>query len=73
MRSRLCQKPTTRLENFYCQSSLTNLVQKVQANPTQGSIQVADRTYARRGYKPDFTLDFLLPNPLFSWHPGICA
>jgi len=41
---------TNRLQGFYAQSSLTDLLQKVQANPTQGSIQVADFQPYRPSY-----------------------
>jgi class 3 adenylate cyclase/hemoglobin-like flavoprotein len=41
---------TNRLQGFYAQSSLTDLVQKVQSNPTQGSIQVADF----KPYRPSY-------------------
>lgn len=41
---------TNRLQGFYAQSALTDLVQKVQANPTQGSIQVADF----KPYRPSY-------------------
>lgn len=41
---------TNRLQGFYAQSALTDLVQRVQANPTQGSIQVADF----KAYRPSY-------------------
>ncbi|MEG4225413.1 adenylate/guanylate cyclase domain-containing protein [Microcoleus sp. N9_B2] len=41
---------TNRLQGFYAQSSLTDLLQKVQSNPTQGSIQVADFQPYRPSY-----------------------
>lgn len=41
---------TSRLQGFYSDSTLTNLVQRVQANPTKGSIQVADF----KPYRPSY-------------------
>ena len=41
---------TNRLQGFYSQSALTDLVQTVLANPTQGSIQVADF----KPYRPSY-------------------
>lgn len=41
---------TNRLQGFYAQSSLTELVEAVQANPTQGTIQVADF----KPYRPSY-------------------
>lgn len=41
---------TSRLQGFYYQSSLADLVQKVQSNPTKGNIQVADFQPYRPSY-----------------------
>jgi class 3 adenylate cyclase/hemoglobin-like flavoprotein len=41
---------TNRLQGFYYQSALTDLLQAVQANPTPGSIQVADF----KPYRPSY-------------------
>jgi class 3 adenylate cyclase/hemoglobin-like flavoprotein len=41
---------TNRLQGFYAQSSLTELLRTVQTNPTQGSIQVADFQPYRPSY-----------------------
>ncbi|CBN56605.1 MULTISPECIES: adenylate/guanylate cyclase domain-containing protein [Kamptonema] len=41
---------TSRLQGFYYQSSLADLVQKVQSNPTKGNIQVADF----KPYRPSY-------------------
>ncbi|NJK65223.1 MAG: HAMP domain-containing protein [Oscillatoriales cyanobacterium RU_3_3] len=41
---------TNRLQGFYSQSALTDLLETVQANPTQGSIQVADF----KAYRPSY-------------------
>jgi class 3 adenylate cyclase/hemoglobin-like flavoprotein len=54
---------TNRLQGFYAQSSLTDLQQKVQANPTQGSIQVADF----QPYRPSYnTPAAFVATPIYS-------
>ncbi|MCL1469982.1 adenylate/guanylate cyclase domain-containing protein [Argonema antarcticum] len=54
---------TTRLQGFYSQSSLTSLVQAVQTNPTQGSIQVADF----KPYRPSYNAPAaFIATPIYS-------
>lgn len=54
---------TSRLQGFYSDSALTNLVQRVQANPTQGSIQVADF----KPYRPSYNAPAaFLATPIYS-------
>lgn len=54
---------TSRLQGFYSDSALTNLVQKVQANPTQSSIQVADF----KPYRPSYNAPAaFLATPIYS-------
>lgn len=54
---------TTQLQGFYSQSALTELVQKIQANPTQGSIQVADF----KPYRPSYNAPAaFIATPIYS-------
>ncbi|MBW4661438.1 MAG: HAMP domain-containing protein [Drouetiella hepatica Uher 2000/2452] len=54
---------TNRLQGFYAQSALTDLVQSVQANPEQGSIQVADF----KPYRPSYNAPAaFLATPIYS-------
>lgn len=54
---------TNRLQGFYSDSVLPNLVQTVQANPTQGSIQIADF----KPYRPSYNAPAaFLATPIFS-------
>jgi class 3 adenylate cyclase/hemoglobin-like flavoprotein len=54
---------TNRLQGFYSDSALTNLVQRVQANPTPGSIQVADF----KPYRPSYNAPAaFLATPIYS-------
>jgi HAMP domain-containing protein len=54
---------TNRLQGFYTQSTLTDVVQAVQSNPTQGSIQVADF----KPYRPSYNAPAaFLATPIYS-------
>lgn len=54
---------TNRLQGFYAQSALTDLVQAVQSNPTQGSVQVADF----KPYRPSYnTPAAFVATPIYS-------
>lgn len=54
---------TNRLQGLYSQSALADLVQRVQANPTQGSIQVADF----KPYRPSYNAPAaFMATPIYS-------
>lgn len=54
---------TSRLQGFYSQSSLADLVRTVQSNPTPGSIQVADF----KPYRPSYNAPAaFLATPIYS-------